>query len=59
MNTIILTLQSTSKTADPVKKTGILTNKNQIKKNIFKTKNQDMHLFYYSNSATINNRELL
>jgi len=35
MNTIILTLQTTSKTADPVKKTGILMYKSEIAK-IFK-----------------------
>ena len=58
MNTIILTLQTTSKTADPVKKTGIAAEKNQIKNPLFKKKH-DTQLFYYFNNATVNNRELL
>jgi len=36
MNTIILTLQTTSKTADPVKKTGIDADKHQTSKPFFK-----------------------
>jgi len=35
MNTIILTLQSTSKTAEPVKKTGIAADKHQTSKPFF------------------------
>jgi len=38
MNTIILTLQTTSKTAEPVKYTGIAADKHQTSKPFFKQK---------------------